>query len=56
MGKNCCLCEINTIFFYWSTSRNFPREALSKYLNIDDKYIEVPVCFKCARDKLGFKE
>ena len=58
MAKKCIICNTNTIFFVWSSSRNFPREELGKKLhrvgNRDMKEFTegLPVCNKCY-DMLG---
>ena len=64
MSKECQICGNRTIFFVWSSTRDFPRDDLLKI--IGKKYSKrkkenillgrdsVPICFNCAR-KLGYK-
>jgi len=55
MGKRCCLCGIDTIFFVWSSSRDFPIDKLADAIKLEGKskaeFIKKnpgePVCFKC---------
>jgi hypothetical protein len=54
MSKECSICKNRTIFYVWSTSRNFPRRALINYTNVKTKHERhkvfeegVPICFKC---------
>jgi hypothetical protein len=55
MSKECSICKNRTIFYVWSTSRNFPRRALINYTNVKTKHERhkvfeegVPICFKCS--------
>ena len=57
MSQRCVICGIDTIFYTWTSSRNFPREDLFKKLNIKRKKmmnaykkIGYPVCFKCREE------
>jgi len=57
MAKDCYICGNKTIFYVWSTSRNFPKETLIREGNINTKKdmseiaVEgVPVCFKCNNE------
>jgi len=57
MAKDCYLCKNKTIFYVWSTSRDFPIEKLIEYKNLKSKYevAEVsregqPICFKCLEE------
>ncbi len=57
MAKNCYICGDKTIFYIWSTSRNFPREALIRKENIVSRAIiggigrdGVPVCIGCYEE------
>lgn len=56
MGERCKLCGINTIFFYWSTGRNFPRKKLGDILNISPNTLDCAVCSKCAKELLNYPE
>lgn len=55
MSKQCSICGIDTIFYIWTSSRNFPREKLVEIINADEstkksiiKGLEGrPVCFSC---------
>ena len=54
MSKRCNWCGIQTIFYVWSTSRNFPVGKYLKERNIIDKggirevkYQGHPICFRC---------
>jgi len=54
MAQDCYLCKNKTIFFIWSTSRNFPRDKLIKAKKLSTRYEiglinkgGVPVCFSC---------
>jgi hypothetical protein len=57
MSKNCSICDIETIFFVWSTTRNFP---LNKYIKRkglkgrraynEAKYGGSPVCIHCFEE------
>jgi len=54
MAKRCYICGNNTIFYIWSSSRNFPRGSLIKAKNItskrEKKNIKLagyPVCINC---------
>jgi len=45
---------VKTIFYVWTTSRNFPRKQLIKYKNLKSKYEKAkvategyPICFSC---------
>lgn len=61
MAKQCCVCGINTIFYIWSSSRNFPRELLSDKLNMIGKSKELiiegvdsrTVCMKCYNEMIN---
>jgi hypothetical protein len=58
MGYKCVICNINTIFFVWSSSAPFPRDRLMKIKRYNKKQDMktvldgVPVCLKC-RDMLN---
>jgi len=54
MGERCKLCGINTIFYVWSTSRNFPKEKLGSLVDLDKDFINVPVCFNCCKKYLNY--
>lgn len=59
MGKRCPICKNSTIFYIWSTSRNFDKD---KYLNIKRKLHKAdtvqlneegePICMVCV-EKYG---
>jgi hypothetical protein len=59
MSNRCAVCGIDTIFYIWSTSRNFNRKQLvntfsnednnTKFRLLNDSY---PVCFHCV-EKYG---
>ena len=57
MGYKCVVCDINTIFFVWSSSAPFPRERLMTVKKYDSKekvrsvVDGVPVCY-CCRNML----
>jgi len=48
MAKECMLCGAKTIFYIWSTSRNFPKHKFHEYLdkhgNMNRDFV---VCFNC---------
>jgi len=57
MSKNCYLCKMKTIFYIWSTSRDFPINSLmekinnkTKQMEMSFKYEGVPVCFNCYKE------
>jgi hypothetical protein len=60
MGKNCCICHTNTIFFKWSTTRDFPIDKLAEILFSDEisrkHFIKnnsgVPICISCCNTYL----
>lgn len=56
MGERCKICGINTIFYIWSTSRNFPREKLGSLLDLEPEFIDTPVCFQCCKKYLNYPE
>ena len=48
MGKRCCMCGINTIFYVWTTSRTFPMDSFLSHLGENIKNIDPDVvCFSC---------
>ena len=65
----CAICNINTMFYIWSSSRDFPREKLAeidsrvdislmseKERKVINNYYRVqakPVCIWCCKEKLG---
>lgn len=58
MSKQCAICGSETIFFKWSSTRDFPRKALIRKLYGISDYrkqrlatgrVGVPVCIKCSR-------
>lgn len=60
MGKICEVCGQETMFYVWSSSRDFPREKLI-HDNMAD-YVRkgllngtmgLPICMKCAK-KIGY--
>lgn len=63
MAKECRICGTNTIFYYWSSTRNFPRKKLLEKIgkrfskrrqsNILRGLEAVTVCYKCAKE-LGY--
>lgn len=60
MSESCYKCGIKTIFFFWSSTRGFPRKALidSNTSEFEQKAIlsgrlGLPVCYKCAK-KMGY--
>jgi len=57
MAKRCVVCGLDTIFYVWSTSRNFPRENLILKKDYKSKHEKgrvsvegLPVCFKCFKE------
>ena len=57
MSNKCHICGNNTIFYVWTTSRNFPREKLYEKLNIKSARTKgfyeksgYPVCFGCYKN------
>jgi len=57
MSKRCYMCGIDTIFYVWSTSRNFPREKLIEAKKLKTKAQKASisedgqvVCFKCLKE------
>ena len=53
-GNACNVCGTNTLFYVWTTTRNFPINKYMKELNLTDKgsyirtrYHGIPVCFSC---------
>jgi len=62
MAQKCFVCDDKTIFYVWSTGRNFPWEQLVKIKGIREKRTirniknhGFPVCFDCL-EKLKNKE
>ena len=54
MGQVCCVCKFSTIFYIWSSTRNFPIHKLENILDDDNIKDEgKPVCFKCCK-KIGY--
>jgi hypothetical protein len=51
MSQPCCVCGIHTIFYIWTSTRNFPREKLEEIHNIKDKEGR-PICFKCRNEMM----
>jgi len=54
MSNRCHVCGTNTIFYVWTSSRNFPREQLFKKMNIKSNKVKnvyrvsgYPVCLEC---------
>ena len=54
MAHRCCLCDTDTIFYVWTTSRNFPKAALIKTKGLNTKSEKgkvsvegLPVCLVC---------
>ena len=54
MGFLCSICGINSLFIFWSSGRNFPKEDLGNYLNVNHKYLNVPVCYHCCKKNLNY--
>jgi hypothetical protein len=57
MAHECYLCKTNTIFYVWTTSRNFPKAALIKTLGMNTKSDKgkvavegLPICFSCLEE------
>lgn len=62
MAQNCQVCGTSTIFYIWTSSRRFPRDAYLQEKKITNKRLKkfvkhqgFPVCFVC-HDKLKNKE
>ena len=55
MSNRCCLCGISTIFFIWSSTRDFPIEKLRELIKIG-KDESMPVCFNCYNSKIKNEE
>lgn len=60
MSETCCKCGIRTIFFFWSSTRGFPRKKLiDQYTHgyeqkaILSGRLGLPVCYNCAK-KMGY--
>ena len=61
MAKQCYCCGLNTIFYVWTSSRNFPREKLVEVMNIDGitkKSILIdnegkPICYGCYNELMN---
>lgn len=60
MSKTCKICNNRTIFFVWSSTRDFPVEKLldEKDLKVEKEglkkgRIAFPICYKCAKE-LGY--
>ena len=60
MSENCCKCGVRTIFFFWSSTRGFPREKLiDQYTQEYERKailsgrLGLPVCVNCAK-KMGY--
>jgi hypothetical protein len=54
MSNNCSICGIRTIFYVWTTTRNFPLEKYFGKMKITNKremkqlrYNGRPICFHC---------
>ena len=59
MSLSCSVCGLNTIFYVWTSSRDFPLDKLFEKLGIrskkimkDYKYNGHPICFHC-REQLN---
>ena len=60
-GHVCAICGLDSLFFYWSSTRNFPRKGLVKLLDTPNEtktgivkgLKSYPVCYKCSA-KLGY--
>ena len=54
MAQKCMLCGKNTIFYVWTSSRDFPREKIAVDENDELmlKRIGMPVCMHCYRKLL----
>ncbi len=57
MAQRCFCCGNQTLFFVWTSSRNFPREKLIKKENIKDKKMiksisddGYPCCWACRKE------
>lgn len=60
MSETCCKCGLRTIFFFWSSTRGFPREKLiDEFTQSYEKKailsgrMGLPVCVRCAK-KMGY--
>ena len=53
MAKRCAICGKQTMFFIWTSSRNFPRHKFPGYDKMSDiqklflKRTGLPVCMSC---------
>ena len=53
VGHNCYMCGNDSLFFYWSSGRRFPRKKLIDKLSIKNKTTlkvlteGVPICYHC---------
>ena len=68
MANKCCLCNKETLFYIWTSSRDFPRDKFIDLINFGDvdentrksqkifyKRVGKPVCYDCCKKKLGMK-
>jgi len=61
MGKKCIVCGNRTMFYDWTSSRDFPVQKLIEVLKSKGmhyriqtlKNIGFPVCFPCKRELEG---
>jgi len=55
MSQRCCVCSFNTIFYLWSSSRNFPKNKLLRKLKpekilMKELFIGKPICLWCYEE------
>jgi len=60
MSHKCNICSLDTIFFIWSTSRDFPTRKLIRKMKIKSKWGRakvmkegITVCFPCYKDLIN---
>jgi len=56
MGKQCKICKLSTMFYYWSTGRDFPVEKLLEFTNMSAEELAngCTVCFRCSKQFLEY--
>jgi len=55
MGQQCCNCGITTIFYIWTSTRDFRKDLLEEMYGIKDKEAR-PICFRCYNEMMKHEE
>ena len=56
MSQRCYLCGKETLFYIWTSSRNFPREKFIEITGIPEKIVQrkgFAVCYHCYQKLLN---